>query len=99
MEQLVNDGSDALDSLHYIEEENFICNLQGKSFNVTSNQMKQIKGKSIETNKLQKIYGPIPSQEEIRKIIRERSLNTSKEKSNWCLEATAWETNLSKTSK
>jgi hypothetical protein len=43
---------------------------------MTSNQMKHIKGKSIDADKLKKIYGPMPSQEEIGKIPRERSLNT-----------------------
>jgi hypothetical protein len=67
---LGNDGSDALESLNYVNEEDFICNIQEKSFVVTSDQMEQIKGKSTEANKITKMYGPMHSQDKIRKIIK-----------------------------
>jgi hypothetical protein len=79
---LGNDGSNALDSLYYVNDEDFICNVQGKCFPMTSDQMKQIKGKYIEANKLTRMYGPMPSQKEIRKIVRKRSLNTSQRRNH-----------------
>lgn len=57
----------SFNSLSFVEEEDFICNIQGRSCVVSSEQMTVIKGKSVDSSKLTKVSGPTPSQEEIKK--------------------------------
>jgi hypothetical protein len=55
-----------------------------RSYVVSSEQMKEIKGKSVDSNKLTKVYGTMPTQEEIKKIARERGLITYQRRNpNW----------------
>jgi hypothetical protein len=76
----VNDDCIVHDAYVMNNGNDHVYNVQRKVFNVNENQMKQIKGQSIDVNVITRMYGEIPSQEEIRRRIREKDWNTYQKK-------------------
>jgi hypothetical protein len=62
------------------DEHDHIYNVQKKVLHVNENQMKQIKGKCINSDVITRMYGKMPSHEEIRRRIREKEWNTYQKK-------------------
>jgi hypothetical protein len=76
----VNDDYFAHNAYDWNNEYDNVYNVQRKMFNVNENQMRQIKGQSIDANVITRMYGEMPSQEEIRTKIREKEWNTYRKK-------------------
>lgn len=72
-----NEFPNKLDTMNYVgEESDIICSVTGKAYNVSEDQMKQIKGKSVYSDVITRMYGEKPTQEQIRKWIRDKEWNT-----------------------
>jgi hypothetical protein len=49
--------------MNFVGEDDYICTIEGKSYAVFEDHMNQIKGKSIDSNKIIRMYGEKPTQE------------------------------------
>jgi hypothetical protein len=62
--------------MHYVREDDFICNVVGKYYIVFEDHMDQIKGKRIDSDIITSMYGENPTQEYTRKKINNKECIT-----------------------
>jgi len=67
--------------MNYVGEENdIICTVMIRAYTISEDQMNQIKGKSIYSDIITRMYGEQFTQEEIRKKIKDKEWITYQER-------------------